>query len=114
MQIKHILTEGTVIPVDFRKKREPDLGPVSDLEQELAQFQQREALLQRRMKKFARFWYLNRRDPAIERRLAQMGWEIGQEESDDGGEPVIFVVKPDDLLGDFFSWTPSELRATDR
>jgi hypothetical protein len=109
MRIKHLLAEGTVIPVDFRKKREPSPEPDLDLEQELARFQQREERLISRMKKFARVWYLNHQDPAIERRLARMGWEIGQEEGDDG-ESAIFVVKIDDPYGEnFFSWTASEL-----
>jgi len=61
------------------------------------------------LRHYAAQWYNGDEDPGIEKLLATMGWEIGQNEDDAGGA---FIIRQGDINGDsFISWTDAELTA---
>jgi hypothetical protein len=61
------------------------------------------------LRQYAAQWYNGDEDPRVEKLLATMGWEIGQNEDDAGGA---FVIRHGDINGDsFISWTDAELSA---
>jgi hypothetical protein len=61
------------------------------------------------LRQYAAQWYNGDEDPRVEKLLATMGWEIGQNEDEAGGA---FVIRSGDINGDsFISWTDAELSA---
>jgi hypothetical protein len=61
------------------------------------------------LRQYAAQWYNGDEDPRVEKLLATMGWEIGQNEDEAGGA---FVIRHGDINGDsFISWTDAELSA---
>jgi len=61
------------------------------------------------LRQYAAQWYNSDEDPRVEKLLATMGWEIGQNEDEAGGA---FVIRSGDINGDsFISWTDAELSA---
>jgi hypothetical protein len=61
------------------------------------------------LRQYAAQWYNGDEDPRVEKLLATMGWEIGQNEDEAGGA---FVIRRGDINGDsFISWTDAELSA---
>lgn len=63
------------------------------------------------LRQYAAKWYNGDEDPRVEKLLATMGWEIGQNEDEDGGA---FMLRQGDINGNsFISWTDEELSALD-
>jgi GNAT superfamily N-acetyltransferase len=61
------------------------------------------------LRQYAAKWYNGDEDPRVEKLLATMGWEIGQNEDEAGGA---FMVRHGDINGNsFISWTDAELSA---
>ena len=61
------------------------------------------------LRQYAAKWYNGDEDPRVEKLLATMGWEIGQNEDEAGGA---FMVRHGDINGNsFISWTDEELSA---
>jgi len=61
------------------------------------------------LRQYAAQWYNGDEDLRVEKLLATMGWEIGQNEDEAGGA---FVIRRGDINGDsFISWTDAELSA---
>jgi hypothetical protein len=61
------------------------------------------------LRQYAAQWYNGDEDPRVEKLLATMGWEIGQNEDEAGGA---FVIRRGDINGDsFISWSDAELSA---
>jgi hypothetical protein len=59
------------------------------------------------LRQYAAKWYNGDEDPRVEKLLATMGWEIGQNEDDAGGA---FMIRQGDINGNsFISWTAEEL-----
>jgi len=82
------------------------------LEQQIADFMKLSSagIDEDKLKRLAAFWWNNDESPAIEKLLARMGWEIGQDEGYDD-EPGAFVVQIGDEDGhSFLSWSPDDLR----
>jgi len=61
------------------------------------------------LRQYAARWYNGDEDPRVEKLLATMGWEIGQNEDEAGGA---FMVRHGDINGNsFISWSDAELSA---
>jgi GNAT superfamily N-acetyltransferase len=61
------------------------------------------------LRQYAAKWYNGDEDPKVEKLLATMGWEIGQNEDEAGGA---FMIRHGDINGNsFISWTDAELSA---
>ena len=88
-------TEGDVIDINKSQKDELEKALQSEYDFE-----------QKVLGPMAMFWYKNNEDPAMEKKLADLGYEVGTDDSNGG----VFVVKIGDENGDsYVSWSEEEL-----
>jgi hypothetical protein len=64
--------------------------------------------IERELERLAQMWWNNDEDPAVEKKLADMGWEVGEDEGSD--TPSVFVVEIGDENGNsYISWPIEQL-----
>lgn len=98
------VTEGDVIYPNFPNKERDEKAK---RDAEIADLVKQEEEEEKKLRQFAYLWYHNDASPAIERKLANLGYEIGEIEDEDGG---VFIIQQGDINGDtYISWTAEEL-----
>ena len=96
------VSEGDVLYPDFtgRKEKEKQDAARSELSKQ-------EANNLEKLRKLVMMWYNNDGNPAIERKLNTLGWDIGQIEDEHGGA---FIVRKGDTAGDtYIGWSADDL-----
>lgn len=100
-QSKISVKEGDVIKGNFGKQS-------SEIDR-LLQLMTGQEKREQEFKRLAAFWYFNDESPIVEKKLANIGWEIGTVDEDE--HPGVFVVETGDENGDsYMAWTIDELK----
>ena len=79
-----------------------------DFKAGVEKYRKEEEAKEKILRRLAQMWWNNDGHPAVEKKLAEIGWEIGEDEgSDEGGA---FVIEIGDENGDsYIHWTADEL-----
>ena len=96
--------EGKIIPGDF---------PLQQRDAELDKQYKKKQKEYEILKSLAAFWWNNDASPTVEKKLNQLGYDIGQVESEDGGA---FVIKHGSTImqsDSYISWTAHDLESID-
>ena len=80
--------------------------PTQQRDREMQQGMERELKMHKVLERLAQMWWNNNEDPTVERKLADMGWEIGEDEGSD--TPSVFVVEIGDENGNSYTSWPIE------
>ena len=80
--------------------------PVQQRDREMQQGMEREIKMHKVLERLAQMWWNNDEDPAVERKLADMGWDIGEDEGSD--TPSVYVVMTGDDNGNSYTSWPIE------
>jgi Cu-Zn family superoxide dismutase len=80
--------------------------PTQQRDKEMQQGMERELKMHKVLERLAQMWWNNNEDPAVEQKLADMGWEIGEDEGSD--TPSVFVVEIGDENGNSYTSWPIE------
>ena len=100
------VAEGRVIPGNFPIQQRQAAAAQS--QKDWDEYQKHQVALEDKLKKLAAWWWNNDENPTIEKKLAAMGLEIGQDEGYDGGG--VFIMASGDVNGDsYMSWPAEEL-----
>ena len=86
---------------------------VKQRKQEYKELKKAEGKEDEKLKRLAAFWWNNDADPAVEKKLEQLGYDIGEVESEEGGA---FVIKHGSTImqsDSYISWTANELEGID-
>jgi len=82
--------------------------PVQQRDREMQQGIERELKMYKILERLAQMWWNNDEDPAVEKKLADMGWEVGEDEGSD--TPSVFVIEIGDENGNsYISWPIEQL-----
>ena len=82
--------------------------PIQQRDREMQQGMERELKMHKVLERLAQMWWNNNEDPTVEQKLADMGWEIGEDEGSD--TPSVFVIEIGDVNGNSYtSWPIEEL-----
>ena len=82
--------------------------PTQQRDREMQQGMERELKMHKILERLAQMWWNNDEDPAVEQKLADMGWEVGEDEGSD--TPSVFVIEIGDENGNSYtSWPIEEL-----
>jgi len=82
--------------------------PTQQRDREMQQGMERELKMHKILERLAQMWWNNDEDPAVEKKLADMGWEVGEDEGSD--TPSVFVIEIGDENGNSYtSWPIEEL-----
>ena len=113
----NIVDSGTGSIVDVMQDFTPTLidedvvdgnFPIQQREREFEKSIERELKMYKILERLAQMWWNNDEDPAVEQKLANMGWEIGEDEGSD--TPSVFVVEiGDDNGNSYISWPIEQL-----
>lgn len=98
------VSEGEVIKGYFNQQQRD----AAQQEKDWDEYQQHQVTYEEKLKRLAAWWWNNDESPAIEKKLAAMGLEIGQDEGYDNGG--VFIVASGDVNGNsYISWPAEEL-----
>ena len=82
--------------------------PKQQRDREMQQGIERELKMYKVLERLAQMWWNNDEDPAVEQKLADMGWEVGEDEGSD--TPSVFVIEIGDENGNsYISWPIEQL-----
>jgi len=82
--------------------------PIQQRDREMQQGNARELKMYKVLERLAQMWWNNDEDPAVEQKLEDMGWSIGEDEGSD--TPSVFVVEIGDEHGNsYISWPIEQL-----
>ena len=82
--------------------------PIQQRDREMQQGIERELKMYKILERLAQMWWNNDEDPAVEKKLADMGWEVGEDEGSD--TPSVFVIEIGDENGNsYISWPIEQL-----
>ena len=80
--------------------------PIQQRDKEYNAGMEREIKMHKVLERLAQMWWNNDEDPAVERKLADMGWDIGEDEGSD--TPSVYVVMTGDDNGNSYTSWPIE------
>ena len=82
--------------------------PTQQRDREMQQGIERELKMYKILERLAQMWWNNDMSPAVEQKLADMGWEVGEDEGSD--TPSVFVIEIGDENGNsYISWPIEQL-----
>ena len=82
--------------------------PKQQRDREMQQGIERELKMYKILERLAQMWWNNDMSPAVEQKLADMGWEVGEDEGSD--TPSVFVIEIGDENGNsYISWPIEQL-----
>ena len=82
--------------------------PIQQRDKEFNAGMEREIKMHKVLERLAQMWWNNDEDPAVEKKLADMGWDIGEDEGSD--TPSVYVVMAGDDNGNSYtSWPIDQL-----
>jgi Cu/Zn superoxide dismutase len=82
--------------------------PKQQHDREMQQGIERELKMYKVLERLAQMWWNNDMSPAVEQKLADMGWEVGEDEGSD--TPSVFVIEIGDENGNsYISWPIEQL-----
>ena len=91
--------EGDVVDGNF---------PTQQRDREMQQGIERELKMYKVLERLAQMWWNNDMSPGVEQKLADMGWEVGEDEGSD--TPSVFVIEIGDENGNsYISWPIEQL-----